>query len=206
MNLYSEIIREIENLDTESIPAERKQKLRQLARIISGMTSRENIPIVFICTHNSRRSILAQVWCQTLSDYYAIHNLKCYSGGTESTAVYPGIIQTLKTQGFHIQKSGDGQNLQYLLRYGKDTEPLQLFSKKFSHPANPEENFIAVMVCSDADRHCPFVPGASLRFSLPYTDPKTYDNTPQEASAYLKKSREISAEIKFLLRHLKENL
>ena len=40
------------------------------------------------------------------------------------------------------------------------------------------------MVCGEADEGCPFVKGATLRVSMPYLDPKIYDDGAYEASKY----------------------
>jgi len=73
------------------------------------------------------------------------------------------------------------------------------FSKKISDPSNPTEAFGAVMVCSSADKSCPFVPGADLRVAIPYIDPKLSDGTDAETATYLAKSEEIGREMVWLM-------
>ena len=77
-----------------------------------------------------------------------------------------------------------------------------MFSKGYDDPANPSEEFIAVMVCSDADEACPFIPGAATRFSIPYQDPKAYDETKSESVEYDKSCLKIAAELFYLFKFL----
>ncbi len=58
-------------------------------------------------------------------------------------------------------------------------------------PANPQSDFCAVMVCSDAADNCPVVVGASQRVALSFDDPKEYDGTPQEAVMYAQRRDQI---------------
>jgi arsenate reductase len=74
----------------ENITQERKAVLQPLIDYIQIKASnQEEIRLNFICTHNSRRSHLSQVWAQTASSYFNISNVFCYSGGTEATALFP---------------------------------------------------------------------------------------------------------------------
>jgi len=58
------------------------------------------------------------------------------------------------------------------------------FSKRYDDASNPQKDFAAVMVCSEADASCPFVKGANLRVSMPYLDPKIYDGGVYESAKY----------------------
>jgi arsenate reductase len=51
------------------------------------------------------------------------------------------------------------------------------------------------MTCTHADENCPLVAGADVRISLPYDDPKAFDNTPLEAAKYTERVHEIGREI-----------
>ena len=83
--MYQDIITTIENLDVYKISKERKLVLTPLIEYIQNkVNNSENINLNFICTHNSRRSHLSQIWAQTLAVYFKINNAYCYSGGTEA--------------------------------------------------------------------------------------------------------------------------
>ncbi len=90
---------------------ERKASLQLLIDFIQQkVTAGQPVNLNFICTHNSRRSHLAQVWAQTAATYFKIPNVCCYSGGTEETALFPQVAQTLTAQGFQIFTIAEGDN------------------------------------------------------------------------------------------------
>ena len=186
-----------------SISEERKALLQVLIDYIQeGIMNNETIKLNFICTHNSRRSHLCQVWAETMAAYFKIDNIKCYSGGTEKTAVYPMIPKTLSNQGFIVQKLENGTNPTYQLRYDPETCPLALFSKRYDNSYNPEEGFAAIMTCDDADQNCPIIKGAT-RISLPFSDPKNSDGTAFQAEVYAARSIQIASELKYVFSHIK---
>ena len=104
----------IAQLSTERIFEERKRILQPLIQFISSKLSKnEEVRLNFICTHNSRRSHLSQIWAQTMANYYQIENVFCYSGGTEATAMFPKVVETLRNQGFEILKLSETENPVY---------------------------------------------------------------------------------------------
>ncbi len=183
----------------DAIEESRKKQLAQLAALLEKRLS-QGLPIklVFICTHNSRRSQMAQLWAQEAAEHYKLQGVECFSGGTEATAFYPAAVKALNSVGFQIEALDAGENPNYRARWSEASE-LRMFSKTFDHSENPNRDFIAVMVCSDADENCPFVPGAEARFSLPYEDPKAYDGTEEEAQQYEARSTQIAAEMHYTM-------
>ena len=93
------------------------------------IVSKEDINLNFICTHNSRRSHLAQIWAKTAASYYTIKNVQSYSGGTKVTALFPKIIETLNNQGFEISIISETSNPVYAIKYDENTIPIIGFSK-----------------------------------------------------------------------------
>ncbi len=156
------------------------------------------VPINFICSHNARRSHLAQVWAQTAAAYFAVPGVYCYSGGTEVTALFPGVAQTLTDQGFAISIIAGGNNPVYAIKYAGNAVPIIGFSKKYDHPFHPTSGFAAVMTCTQADEGCPFIAGAEKRVPLPFDDPKIADGTPQQAAIYAERSLQIAAEMYYV--------
>ena len=151
--------------------------------------------VTFVCTHNSRRSQLSEIWLRILAEYYGVKNLKTFSGGTESTAFNHRMVAALRRAGFDlVTKDESVKNPIYTLRDDTGDSPA-MFSKKYDDPYNPRKDFIAVMVCSEADTACPFVPGAFSRIALPYVDPKKSDDTDMESVTYDNKVREIGREL-----------
>lgn len=186
-------------LDFSAISVERKAQLEEIAEYISGkVREREPVDLTFICTHNSRRSQMTQLWGEVAAFYYRIPGIQCFSGGTEATAIHPVAVTALKKAGFQIGTDGMGSNPVYRVTYANGIKPVELFSKKFSDPVNPQGDFMAVMTCSDADEACPFVPGAVARFSIPYEDPGTADGTPEEEAIYDERCRQIATEMFYL--------
>lgn len=195
-NILPEIESLIKELNTDSITADRKVVLQPLVDYIQEKTNAsEEIRINFICTHNSRRSHLSQVWAQTMANYYGIKNVFCYSGGTEATALFPMVAETLKNQGFQIQKLSETSNPVYPIKFSENEHPVIGFSKSYEDPFNPSAQFAAVMTCSQADGGCPFIAGAEKRVPITFEDPKAFDNTPQQAEKYAERSIQIATEL-----------
>ena len=193
------LIDQISRLDIAGIPEERKTRMAPLVEWIrEKQRAGSPIRLQFICTHNSRRSHLAQVWAQCMAAYYKLEQVSCYSGGTEATAVYPKIIETLEKQGFAASHLGGTENPVYALKYAKNEAPVICFSKTYSDPFNPVSDYAAILTCRDADENCPVVRGASARFPLSYEDPKIWDNTENMDAKYEERSLEIAREMGFI--------
>lgn len=196
MSLLGSLSSFVEGLiaEADQIPLERQKLLEKLANYVTGRSAAERIALNFICTHNSRRSHLAQIWAAVAAYYYNLPTVQTFSGGTEATAFNPRAVAAMERAGFQIQ-SGKGDNPVYEVRYADEGEPLHCFSKVYDHPTNPSSGFAAIMTCSDADENCPFIPGVDLRLALTYEDPKVADNTPAEAERYDERVRQIGREI-----------
>lgn len=180
----------------DQISDERKKQLKKLALFVqTKIKSGEEAQLIFICTHNSRRSHMGQLWARVAADYYEVPNVHTFSGGTEATAFNPRAVAALERAGFAIERTGEGGNPHYQVRYASDAPVQEAFSKKYDDATNPQKNFAAIMTCSQADKNCPFVPGATLRVAIPYDDPKEADDTPEEATRYDERSKQIATEM-----------
>jgi arsenate reductase len=194
----------IDQLDIHSISEERKTVLQPLIHYLqSKKDADQDINLNLICTHNSRRSHLSQVWAQTMAHAYSLDNVFCYSGGTEATAVFPKVIETLRNQGFEIRALSEGNNPVYAIKFDPSDPAVIAFSKVYDDVFNAQSNFAAVMTCSHADENCPFIPGANKRIALNYEDPKLFDGTPQQDQKYLERSIQIATEMKYVFSQLK---
>jgi protein-tyrosine-phosphatase len=206
--LYPKLKSYLENIVSEFsiIPQKRIETLELLGNHIhDSIAGKDGAVLIFICTHNSRRSQFGQVWAHTASLYYLMGNIRSYSGGTESTSIPPGTLTALKRAGHSIERSGGPSgNPRYLVRAGASLGGNTLYSKVFSDTGNPSGGFIAIMVCSDAEEACPFVPGAEARIAIPYKDPKTYDGTELETKKYDECCRQICVEMFYLFNYLKK--
>jgi arsenate reductase (thioredoxin) len=194
--LFPEIEKTIKSLDFKSIPEERKIVLEPLIDFIQKkVNNNQEIRLNLICTHNSRRSHLSQVWAQTAAANYDIKNVFCYSGGTEATALFPMAAKTLIKQGFQIETISEGSNPVYAIKYNKNAHPIIGFSKTYDDVFNPQSEFAAILTCSSADQGCPFISGAEKRIPITYEDPKAFDNTSQQAEKYEERSFQIATEM-----------
>lgn len=187
----------------QSIPDQRKMELENLANyILEKLKNGETVNLNFICTHNSRRSHLSQIWAETATAYFGLKNIRTFSGGTEATAFNPRAVEAIKRAGFKVENPG-GQNPKYQISFEENAPKIVCFSKTYDDSFNPK-NIVAIMTCSDADQNCPFIPGASLRAPIRYKDPKEADDTPLEAERYDERCRQISTEMFYLMSIVKE--
>lgn len=202
--LFPEIENVINTLNFESISDERKIILQPLVDFIQRKANNnQEIRLNLICTHNSRRSHLSQVWAQTAAAHYGVKNVFCYSGGTEATAMFPVAAKTLAKQGFQIKTIAEGSNPVYAIKYAENEHPVIGFSKTFDDDFNPQSEFAAILTCSSADKGCPFIAGAEKRIPVTFEDPKAFDNTPQQAEKYEERSLQIATEMFYVFSQIK---
>jgi arsenate reductase len=196
--IYPELERKMSELiaQADRIPARRQTTLRGLAGYLrSRAEDSQPINLNFICTHNSRRSQMSQVWAQAASSRQGWKGVHCYSAGTEQSRVSPHVIAALRNCGFRIAALDNSDNPRYEVSWSDNAVPLVLFSKGLSDDPNPASDFAAIMTCSHADVNCPIVPGASLRIPLNYADPGAFDGTTETASRYRDTAEEIGREL-----------
>ena len=195
-SVFEKIASIVSTLDIDTISIERKETLQPLIDFIqSKANDNQSIRINFICTHNSRRSHLSQIWAQTLAYHFGIPKVNCYSGGTEATALFPMVAETLRNSGFEIEQLSQEANPVYSIKYAANEHPVIGFSKKLDSEFNPKSGLAAIMTCSQADGGCPFIAGAEKRIPITFEDPKAFDNTPQQAKKYTERSLQIATEL-----------
>jgi arsenate reductase (thioredoxin) len=188
----------------DEIPVERKALLKKISQYIQEkLNAGREINLMYVCTHNSRRSHFGQIWAAVAAEYYGITGVRTYSGGTESTAFNPNAISALERIGFRIEVEHPGDNPKYLVHYGAKSST-RCFSKVFDDAENPQHEFAAVMTCSDAEENCPFIPGVELRIGTTYDDPKAFDHTPLEAAKYDERCRQIALETLYVFAPIKK--
>lgn len=204
--MFLDLINTIETISKIPVSDERKEVLQPLIDYIQNKINEdEEIRLNFICTHNSRRSHLSQIWAQTMAYHFRIENIFCYSGGTEATAMFPKVGETLVNQGFQIQKLSETLNPVYAVKYDENRHSIICFSKTFDDEFNPNSQFAAIMTCSSADEGCPFIAGAEKRLPIRYDDPKAFDGTDLMNEKYAEKSLEIASEMYFVFSQIKCN-
>ncbi|MGB7326160.1 MAG: protein-tyrosine-phosphatase [Rubripirellula sp.] len=181
----------------EQIPDSRRSELSELADHVRGAIAADGqANLNFICTHNSRRSHLAQVWATIAAADRGIGGVNTFSGGTEATAMNARIVTALGRAGLDVSTAaGEVPNPQYEVRYSLTAPPIVCFSKVYDQSPNPVDGYCAVMVCSDADAHCPIVRGAAKRLVIKYVDPKVSDDTPEESATYDERCAQVAREM-----------
>lgn len=203
--LFTEIKNTINSFDFNQISEERKTILQPLVDYIQNKVDNKlPIRLNLICTHNSRRSHLSQVWAQTATAHYNVQNVSCYSGGTEATALFPMVAETLQRNGFNIKTISEGQNPVYSIKFSANELPVIGFSKTYDDDFNPESEFVAIMTCSQADGGCPFIAGAEKRIPITFEDPKVSDGTAQQKELYLERSLQIGTEMFYVFSQIKQ--
>lgn len=202
--MYLNLINVIATFSSQSISDERKVVLLPLVNYIQEkVNAGESIRLHFICTHNSRRSHLSQIWAQTMAYHVGLKNVSCYSGGTEATAIFIKVLETLTSQGFQVLRLSGNENPVVAVKFAANENPILCFSKTYDHPFNPSTQFGAVMTCSNADEGCPIVVGSEARFPIKYDDPKAYDGTPLQTEKYAERSLDIAREMLWVFSQIK---
>ena len=188
-----------------SIDRNRIDKLEDLVNYLSAtLVARANAQLIFVCTHNSRRSQFSQTWGQFAADHFGL-DIQCFSGGTEVTACNPRTIASLRRSGLTIkQEDMDNYNPRYLISSSGTNKCLELYSKLVDDPHNPKKDFAAVMTCDHADKNCPTILGAERRIPIRYEDPKAFDDSPQEEDMYDQRSLQIAKEMYYVMKKTKD--
>lgn len=203
--MFENLSNTIESITKMAVPNERKAVLQPLVDYLQNKVNRnDEIRLNFICTHNSRRSHLSQIWAQTMAFHFGIKNVFCYSGGTEATAMFPKVAETLVHQGFDIQKLSETENPVYAVKFDNNQHPIICFSKAYFDDFNPKSGFGAIMTCNNADQGCPMVLGAEARFPIKYDDPKAFDGTELMNEKYAERSLQIASEFFYVFSQLKK--
>ncbi|MEW4490686.1 protein-tyrosine-phosphatase [Thalassoglobus sp. JC818] len=207
-DLFEELDQYVEQRLTEfdQIPIERQTQLNKLTSYIRARQASDlPVKMTFICTHNSRRSHMCQLWSAVAAHYFDVESYQSFSGGTEATAFNPRAVAALNRTGMNIELNQPGSNPVYVVRFSKASPVQSCFSKIYDSPPNPSSEFCAVMTCSSADKSCPEVQGAQLRVAIPYEDPKIADGTPEESQAYDNRSAQIAREMLYVFAQLKND-
>ena len=183
----------------DMIDEQHKVAGKQLADwVVANYQPGKPLNVTVVCTGNSRRSIMGSSMGNLAAAYYGMPEIRFHSGGTTPTAFNPRTVASLKAIGFEIEKTDKeaergepkSANPIYRVSWGDGFETLE-FSKHYADQSNPQSGFAALMVCSEADAGCPFVKGATLRLSMPYLDPKIYDDGAFESAKYAERRDDI---------------
>ena len=189
-----------------SLSEDRKTKLMPLVYyILDNQRANDPSELIFVCTHNARRSHMAQLWAAAAALYCDLENIDTDSGGIEVTRIHPNAIASLQRSGFEFSGEDEGENPAFLVQLG-DSVMIEAYSKRYDDDTNPQKNFAAILVCSEVAEACPIVEGASLRHPLTYDDPKEFDGTELADEKYDERSLQIGREMLFVMKTVSEKL
>ncbi len=124
----------------------------------------EKSRVLFLCTHNSARSQMAE----GLLRHLAGDRFEAHSAGTEATHVRPLAVRAMDEVGVDIS----GQESKTLERYVE--EPFDY----------------VVTVCDDANEACPFFPGARNRLHWSLEDPSQAEGSEDERLTVFRRVRD----------------
>ena len=120
--------------------------------------------VLFLCTHNSARSQMAE----GLLRYLAGDRFEAMSAGTEATHVRPLAVRAMEEIGIDIS----GQESKTLDRY---------LHEPFDY---------VITVCDDANEACPFFPGAQSRLHWSFEDPSKAEGSEEERLKVFRRVRD----------------
>ncbi len=185
----------------DAIPRDRRADLAKVADYVrERLAKSESAKLTFICTHNSRRSHISQIWAQVAAEYFGLVGVETFSGGTEATAFNPRAVAAMQRCGLKIVADDSAApNPRYRVYTSDVTIPMVCFSKAYGELPNPDTGYCAVMTCSQADDACPLVMGCDLRMPIRYEDPKVADDTEFEAQRYDERSAQICTEMLYMM-------
>ena len=120
--------------------------------------------VIFVCTHNSARSQMAEGLLRAMGgDRYEVH-----SAGTEATTVRPEAVTVMRELGVDIA----GQESKTLERYLD--QPFDLL----------------ITVCDSAREACPTLPGVRLQEHWSIADPAAVTGDPEARLAAFRAARD----------------
>jgi len=202
--------------DGKSIDTIHEKAQKELAKVIvEQYQPGKELSIILVCTGNSRRSMMGAAMGNASAAYHGLSDLRFYSGGTTPSAFNSRSIRALKDIGFKIEPTGEKakpgpkgeENQVYNILWGQDKAFASIeFSKHYSDPKNPQKDFIALVVCDEADSACTVVIGAKKRIPVPFADPKAFDGKPEEAAKYSERRDDIGRFMLSTLAIAKEQL
>jgi arsenate reductase (thioredoxin) len=121
--------------------------------------------VLFICTHNSARSQMAEAFLRT----YGSDNYEAFSAGLEPSEINPLTLSVMHERGIEIE----GQRSKGLDEY--------LGKQHFG---------ILITVCDRAERECPVFPWVSTRLSWSFADPAAVGGSDEERLAAFREARD----------------
>ncbi|MCR4432690.1 MAG: arsenate reductase ArsC [Caldiserica bacterium] len=124
----------------------------------------EKARVLFICTHNSARSQMAEGYLKKRYGEY----FEAYSAGTEPTSVHPLAVRVMREMGIDISEHRS-KSVREFLNHHFD---------------------LVITVCDSAREACPFFPGAKKYIHAGFPDPAIIEGTEEEKLAAFREVRD----------------
>ncbi|MGB9833377.1 MAG: arsenate reductase ArsC [bacterium] len=124
----------------------------------------EKARVLFICTHNSARSQMAEGYLKKRYGEY----FEAYSAGTEPTSVHPLAVRVMGEMGIDISEHRS-KSVREFLNHHFD---------------------LVITVCDSAREACPFFPGAKKYIHAGFPDPAIIEGTEEEKLAAFREVRD----------------
>ncbi|MBC7358239.1 MAG: arsenate reductase ArsC [Desulfacinum sp.] len=123
--------------------------------------------VLFICVHNSGRSVMAQAFANALGR----DRVEAESAGLKPRPVLPTVVQAMREEGLDVSGHRP-QSVFELYRQGRRYD-------------------VVITVCDDADEaSCPIFPGIAVRGHWPFPDPSRASGSPDQQLAYVRTIRD----------------
>jgi len=120
--------------------------------------------VLFICTHNSARSQMAEGLLRTMyGDRY-----EAYSAGIKPTGVHPLAVRVMAEIGIDIS-------------HHRSKSVVEFLGAEFDY---------VVTVCDRAKESCPFFPGAREYIHVGFDDPAGFSGTEEESLSVFRRVRD----------------
>lgn len=120
--------------------------------------------VLFLCTHNSARSQMAEGWLRHLAG----DRFDAYSAGTEATRVRPLAVRAMAEVGIDISRH--------------ESKTLERYV--------PEPWDYVITVCDDANESCPYFPGGKRRLHWSFPDPSRATGAEEEQLVAYRSARD----------------
>ena len=141
------------------------------------MENMKRVRVLFLCTHNSARSQMAEA----ILRYLGQDGVEADSAGTEVTRVHPLVIETMAAKGIDIS----GQRSKHMNEF---------LGQPFDY---------VVTVCDNAQESCPIFPGDPERIHWSIPDPSAVEGDDEtRLKAFGVAADELMTRIRYLLQRI----
>ena len=204
--ILNEYVKDFPN-EFRKIPEDRRYRLNEIVYFLEEQQeNKAPSQLIFISTHQSSVSQMAQVWSKAAAYYFGFPGFQSFSGGIKPNEIAINSIETIEKAGFIVYKSDiDGIDV-YRVKFSYNLTPIVIFPKKIEHVKNPYDNFMAVFVEENADVNISNIKGTYHRLLLNYNDPIGYEGSGLEDQVYEESCRKVAIEMFYVFFQLRKRM